>query len=29
MLVYTGDHGVMNWLGGFIIKVMSYFSYLY
>jgi multidrug resistance efflux pump len=29
VLVYTGDHGLMNWLAGFFIKVMSYFSYLY
>ena len=28
VLVYTGDHPVMNWLAGFLIKVMSYFSYL-
>ncbi len=29
VLVYTGDHGVMNWLGGVFIKWMSYLSYLY
>ena len=29
VLVYTGDHSFMNWLAGFFIKVMSYFSYLY
>jgi multidrug resistance efflux pump len=29
VLVYTGDHGLMNWLAGFFIKAMSYFSYLY
>jgi multidrug resistance efflux pump len=29
VLVYTGDHPVMNWLAGIFIKVMSYFSYLY
>ena len=29
VLVYTGDHGLMNWLAGVFIKVMSYFSYLY
>ena len=29
VLIYTGDHPVMNWLAGFFIKVMSYFSYLY
>jgi multidrug resistance efflux pump len=29
VLVYTGDHGVMNWLGGVFIKLMSYLSYLY
>lgn len=29
VLIYTGDHGLMNWLAGFFIKLMSYFSYLY
>jgi multidrug resistance efflux pump len=29
VLVYTGDHGVMNWLGGVFVKLMSYLSYLY
>lgn len=29
VLVYTGDYPVMNWLAGFFIKLMSYFSYLY
>ncbi len=29
VLVYTGDHDLMNWLAGFFIKAMSYFSYLY
>ena len=29
VLIYTGDHPVMNWLAGVFIKVMSYFSYLY
>ena len=29
VLVYTGDHVLMNWLAGVFIKVMSYFSYLY
>jgi multidrug resistance efflux pump len=29
VLVYTGDHGLMNWLAAVFIKVMSYFSYLY
>ena len=29
VLIYTGDHPVMNWLGGFFIRLMSYFSYLY
>ena len=29
VLVYTGDHDLMNWLAGVFIKVMSYFSYLY
>ncbi len=27
VLVYTGDHPVMNGLAGFFIKVLSYFSY--
>ena len=29
VLVYTGDHGLMNWLGAVFIRVMSYLSYLY
>jgi multidrug resistance efflux pump len=29
VLIYTGDHPVMNWLGGVFIRLMSYFSYLY
>ena len=29
VLIYTGDHPVMNWLAGFFIRLMSYFSYLY
>jgi len=29
VLVYTGDHGLMNWLANVFIKAMSYFSYLY
>jgi len=29
VLVYTGDHGVMNWLGRVFIGLMSYLSYLY
>ena len=29
VLVYTGDHPLMNWLAGVFIKLMSYFSYLY
>jgi multidrug resistance efflux pump len=29
VLVYTGDHGLMNWLADVFIKVMSYLSYLY
>jgi multidrug resistance efflux pump len=29
VLVYTGDHDLMNWLARLFIKVMSYFSYLY
>lgn len=29
VLVYTGDHSVMNWLGTVFIKLMSYLSYVY
>jgi hypothetical protein len=29
VLIYTGDHGLMNWLADVFICVMSYFSYLY
>ena len=29
VLIYTGDHPVMNWLAGVFIRLMSYFSYLY
>ena len=29
VLVYTGDHPLMNWLAKVFIKLMSYFSYLY
>jgi multidrug resistance efflux pump len=29
VLVYTGDHALMNWLAGVFITMMSYFSYLY
>jgi multidrug resistance efflux pump len=29
VLVYTGDHAVMNWLGTVFIKLMSYLSYVY
>lgn len=29
VLVYTGDHGVMNWLGAVFIRLMSYLSYVY
>ena len=29
VLVYTGDHVLMNWLGGVFIGLMSYLSYLY
>ena len=29
VLVYTGDHGLMNWLGGVFISLMSYLSYVY
>jgi multidrug resistance efflux pump len=29
VLIYTGDHSLMNWLGRVFICVMSYLSYLY
>jgi multidrug resistance efflux pump len=29
VLVYTGDHAVMNWLGALFIRLMSYLSYVY
>ncbi|MGZ8914477.1 MAG: HlyD family secretion protein [Methylobacter sp.] len=29
VLVYTGDHVLMNWLGAAFIRLMSYLSYLY
>ncbi len=29
VLIYTGDHVLMNWLGGLFIGLMSYLSYLY
>jgi multidrug resistance efflux pump len=29
VLIYTGDHPLMNWLAGVFIKLKSYFSYLY
>ncbi len=29
VLIYTGDHSLMNWLAGLFIKLTSYFSYLY
>lgn len=29
VMVYTGDHSVMNWLGARYIGLMSYLSYLY
>ena len=29
VLVYTGDHALMNWLAAVFIRLMSYFSYLY
>jgi multidrug resistance efflux pump len=29
VLVYTDDHGLMNWLGAVFIRVMSYLSYVY
>lgn len=29
VLVYTDDHGLMNWLGAAFIRTMSYLSYVY
>jgi multidrug resistance efflux pump len=29
VLIYTGDHDLMNWLARVFIKLVSYFSYLY
>jgi multidrug resistance efflux pump len=29
VLVYTGDHVLMNWLGRVYIRLMSYFAYVY
>jgi multidrug resistance efflux pump len=29
VLVYTSDHGLMNWLGAAFIHLMSYLSYVY
>jgi multidrug resistance efflux pump len=29
VLVYTGKHGLMNWLGAVYIRLMSYMSYVY
>ena len=29
VLIYTGDHALMNWLAGVFISLMSYLSYLY
>ena len=29
VLVYTGDHALMNWLGSVYIRVMSWFAYVY
>ncbi|MDM0118040.1 HlyD family secretion protein [Variovorax sp. J22R133] len=29
VLIYTGDHGLMNWLGTAFIHFMSYLSYVY
>jgi multidrug resistance efflux pump len=29
VLIYTGDHRLMNWLGRFFISLSSYLSYLY
>jgi len=29
VLVYTGDHPVMNWLGAMFMGLTSYLTYLY
>jgi multidrug resistance efflux pump len=29
VLVYTGDHGLMNWLGAVFVHMMSLLSYVY
>jgi multidrug resistance efflux pump len=29
VMVYAGDHALMNWLGAAYIRLMSYLSYLY
>ena len=29
VMIYTGDHSLMNWLGGIFICAMGYLSYLY
>jgi multidrug resistance efflux pump len=29
VVIYTGDHNLMNWLAGVFIKLKSYLSYLY
>jgi len=29
VLVYTGDHPIMNWLGSMFLTLTSYLSYLY
>jgi multidrug resistance efflux pump len=29
VLVYTGDHGLMNWLGTAFVRMMSMLSYVY
>jgi hypothetical protein len=29
VLIYTGEHGLMNWLGAVFIHVMSWLSYVY
>jgi multidrug resistance efflux pump len=29
VLVYTGDHVFLNWLGGVFLSLTSHFSYLY
>jgi len=29
VLVYTGEHGLMNWLGAAFVHMMSLLSYVY